>query len=416
MIKRRGHRFNMRQIGSGSDSPNTSSIPVNAWLLAIVLCFPLQAGCDSSPSDATGARPTGPQDTSQPPPTEVVRLDSETLARSGIVTQPVARGEFRTFRDFPATVKPNERAVADITTLVRGRVVDVYVDLGQEVEADYLLAILYSSELGLAQSAYLKAKAKLYLAEQSFKRAEFLLKEKVIGTAESQRREAELFSARADAREARDRLLLLGMEEKDIKQLDREQKIHSYVPIDAPFAGRIIARNITRGEVVETNEKLFVVADLSEVWVVASIPEKDIPFIRSNAPAEVRLAAYQDEVFKAKITYVGDVLDPTTRTMRLRLELPNPLGKLRPEMFATVRIYSDPEPGVLLVPEASVQQDRDRAYVFVQRDPQSFHAREVKIGASNGEVVKILDGLEEGEPVVIQGGFLLKSELHKERV
>ncbi|GIW54665.1 MAG: RND transporter [Nitrospiraceae bacterium] len=381
-------------------------------LATAVWAASLAAGCDSTPNEATGAKPTGRPAQSA---TEV-RLDPETAARSGITVQPVARGEFRTFRDFPATIRPNERAVADITTLVRGRVVDVYADLGQEVKADDLLAILYSSELGLAQSAYLKAQAKLYLAEQSFKRAEFLLQEKVIGTAEAQRREAELYSARAEAREAKDRLLLLGMEEKEIKQLDRDQKIRSYVPIEAPFAGRIIARNVTRGEVVETTEKLFVVADLSEVWVVANIPEKDIPSIRPNGTAEVRVAAYPDDVFTAKITYVGDVLDPTTRTMSVRLELPNPQGRLKPEMFATVRIHSETEPGALLVPEAAVQRDRNRTFVFVQRDAQTFEAREVRLGPSNGQMVKILDGLREGEPVVIRGAFILKSELQKKDI
>ncbi len=384
----------------------------NSLLAAAVWAASLAAGCDSTPNEATGAKPT-----TQPAQSATeVRLNPETAARSGITVQPVTRGEFRTFRDFPATIRPNERAVADITTLVRGRVVDVYADLGQEVKTDDLLAILYSSELGLAQSAYLKAQAKLYLAEQSFKRAEFLLKEKVIGTAEAQRREAELYSARAEAREGKDRLLLLGMEEKEIKQLDRDHKIRSYVPIEAPFAGRIIARNVTRGEVVETTEKLFVVADLSEVWVVANIPEKDIPYIRPNGTAEVRVAAYPDDVFTAKITYVGDVLDPTTRTMSVRLELPNPQGRLKPEMFATVRIHSETEPEALLVPEAAVQRDRNRTFVFVQRDAQSFEAREVRVGTSNGQVVKILDGLREGEPVVIQGAFILKSELQKKDI
>ncbi len=390
-----------------------SVIAKEGWgLAAAALLFSVAAGCDSAPNEATGAKPSA-----QPPQSvNEIRLNPETVGRSGITVQPVTRGEFRIFRDFPATIRPNERALADITTLVRGRVVDVYADLGQEVKAEDLLAILYSSELGLAQSAYLKAQAKLYLAEQSYKRAEFLLKEKVIGTAEAQRREAELYSARAEAREAKDRLLLLGMEERDIKRLDRDHKIRSYVPIEAPFAGRIIARNLTRGEVVETTEKLFVVADLSEVWVIANIPEKDIPLIHPSGTAEVRVAAYPDEVFTAKITYVGDVLDPTTRTMSVRLELPNPQGRLKPEMFATVRIHSEIESGALLVPESAVQRDRNRTFVFVQRDAQTFEAREVKLGASNGQMVKVLDGLREGEPVVIQGAFILKSELQKKDI
>lgn len=388
------------------------------WIMVVFLCAGL--GCGRAPDEAAGSRDVGSAhlDTSQ---ARLVKLAPETAAGSGIVVQPALLGEFRTFREFPATVRPNERALAEITALIRGRVVDVYADLGQQVKGGDLLAMLYSSDLGLAQSAYLKAEARLYVAEQAFKRARFLLTEKVIGTAEAQRREAELSSARAEARESKDRLLALGMGEKDIRMLDREHKIVSSMPITAPFAGRIIVRNLTRGEVVETTEKLFVLADLSQVWVLANIPEKDIPYILPHGSAhtqfaEVRVSAYPEEIFPARITYVGDVLDPTTRTMRLRLELPNPEGRLKPEMFATVRIYSEVESKVLQVPETAVQRDRDRTFVFVQRDAQTFEVRDVQLGASNGELVKVLSGIKEGEPVVVKEAFLLKSQLQKKDI
>jgi cobalt-zinc-cadmium efflux system membrane fusion protein len=371
------------------------------------------AGCDPATEEATGAKP-------QHRVPGVVRLPPEEATRAGILTSPVVRTEFRTYRDFPGTVVPNAHAVAEITTLVRGRVTDVYVDLGQEVKGGSLLAILYSSDLGMAQSAYLKANAKLYVAERAYQRAKSLLEEKVIGVAELQRREGEMISTRAEAREARDRLRLLGMDEEAIRRLDRDQKILSYVPIEAPFEGRIIARNITKGEVVETTEKLFTVADLSEVWVHANIPEKDIPFIYANERpvenAEVRVSSYPGDVFQGKVTYVGDVLEPSTRTLRLRLELPNRHRKLKPEMYATVRIHSKPESDVLAIPESAVQRDKDRHFVFVQRDGDSFEVREVTLGESNSELVKVLSGLREGEPVVTTGSFLLKSELLGEQI
>lgn len=298
---------------------------------------------------------------------------------------------------------------------------DVYADLGQQVKGGDLLAILYSGELGMAQSAYLKADAKLYVAERSYERAKMLLAEKVIGLAEEQRRKGELLTTQAEKREARDRLELYGMSDDQIRKLDRDHTIRSYVPIVAPFDGRVIARNLTKGEVVETTEKLFVVADLSVVWVLANIPEKDIPFIRPDAaataqPVDILVNAYPDEVFHGKITYVGDVLDVATRTMNLRLELPNPDKKLKPEMFATIRVWSDPEPNVLMVPERAVQRDRERRFVFVQREPNVFEARDVRLGPSNGRDVKVLDGLLEGETVVTNGAFVLKSELFGEQI
>ncbi len=373
-------------------------------------------GCDSAPSDAVVVKPPV-----EPGTAGIVVLPATESSRIGLVVQPVTRSEFRTYRDFPAILQPNQRAMADITTLVRGRVVDVYADLGQQVEANALLAILYSSELGLAQSAYLKSRAKLHVAEQAFGRAKFLLQEKVIGEAEAQRRQAEMLSMQAESLEARNHLKLLGMSEEEMRRLDRTREIRSHVPIVAPFAGRIIGRNLTRGEVVETTEKLFVVADLSEVWVRANIPEKDIPFVHSvhasgGTHAEVRVNAYSKEVFKGTITYVGDVLDPATRTMQLRLELPNPEGKLKPEMFATIRIYSESQPDRLAVPESALQRDRDRTFVFVQRNANEYEARDVHVGESNGTLTTIHGGLEEGDQVVTQGAFVLKSELLKKQV
>ena len=382
-------------------------------VLPLLALFTLQimTGCDGPPPNATGANPPAPSAESG-----LVRLTAEKLKAAGITVQPIARGEFRTFRDFPGTVEPNEHALAEITTLVRGRVIDVYADLGREVKGGTLLALLYSSELGMAQSAYLKATAKLNVADRAFRRAELLLKEKVIGLAESQRREGEMISLRAEQREARDRLLLLGLTEEDLRHLDRNHTIRSHVPVVAPFDGRVIARNLTKGEVVETTEKLFVVADLSEVWVTAKIPEKDIPYIRNDQTSpgqlvEVHVSAYPGQTFQGNITYVGDVLEPATRTMRLRLELPNPERKLKPEMYATVRVYSDPEPNVLLLPETAIQRDRDRQFVFVQREPGLFEIRPVQLGDSNGKEVKVLGGVQEQDAVVITGSYMLKSEL-----
>jgi cobalt-zinc-cadmium efflux system membrane fusion protein len=389
----------------------------NGSYIAILLAYSLLVGgCGPSEDHPADAKPPAPA-----PAAGIVRLSADEISRGGITVQAAAHGEYRSHRDFPGTVTPNQHAMAEITALVRGRVIDVYADLGQQVKAGTLLALLYSGELGMAQSAYLKASAKLYVAERAYRRAQSLLQEKVIGLAEAQRREGEMISTRAEKREGHDRLLLFGMTDEEIRKMDRDQKIRSYVPILAPFEGRVISRNITKGEVVETTEKLFAVADLSEVWVLGNIPEKDIPFIRQESPdvsqrVEILLNAYPNEVFHGKITYVGDVLEARTRTMNLRMELPNPDRKLKPEMYATIRVYSEPEKNVLVVPDQAVQRERDRKFVFVQRDAETFEVRDVTLGESNGEVVKVLDGLREGERIVTGGGFILKSELLGEQM
>lgn len=411
---REAHDVHRTPDGRGRITSPVFSLPL---LLAAILST---AGCNSAAQESPPQKPT-----KKAHQTGLVTLTAEEVRSGAILVQPAVRGEFKLHRDFPATVAPNLHATADITALVRGRVVDVYADLGQQVKAGDLLAMLNSSELGMAQSAYLKAVAKLYVAERAYERATMLLREKVIGLAEAQRRQGEMLSLRAEKRESEDRLRLLGMSEEQIRKLNHEQKILSYVPITAPFDGRVIARNLTKGEVVEVTEKLFTVADLSEVWVLANIPEKDITFIRADVGSdtsgveqlvEVLLTAYPGEVFHGKITYVGDVLDVATRTMNLRLELPNPRRKLKPEMYATIRVHSLPEHGVLVVPESAVQRERDRRFVFVQRDAHTFEARDVTLGETNGEVIKIIDGLREGEPVVVKGAYVLKSELLSDQI
>jgi len=370
-------------------------------------------GCDRAPAPA---EERGPKQSSSE--AGLVRLPPDEVIRSGVTVETVSRTAFRTYRTFPGVVRPNENALANISTLVRGRVAEVHADLGQVVAPNQLLAVLHSGDLGLAQSAYLKARARRHVAEQAYQRAQFLYQEKVIGQAEAQRREGEMISVRAEAQEAREGLRLLGMDDKEIGILERTQTIRSQVSIVAPFAGRVIARDLTKGEVVETTHKLFSVADLSTVWVVGNVSEKDISYLHRatvspNQPVEVFVAAYPDEVFRGTVTYVGDVLDTATRTMQVRLAVPNPDSRLKPEMFATIRVLSEAASDVLVVPEAAVQHDRGRSFVFVQKEPGVFEARTIKVGEKNGTFSEVFEGLQDGEAVVKEGAFTLKSELLK---
>ena len=377
-----------------------------------MLLLASSAACDRAPAPAQESGPKRSADEAR-----LVRFPLDEVTRSGVTVEPVKRTAFRTYRTFPGVVRPNEHALANITTLVRGRVAEVHADLGQMVKANQLLAVLHSSDLGLAQSAYLKAIARRHVAEQAYQRAQFLFQEKVIGKAEEQRREGEMISIRAEAQEAREGLRLLGMGDKEIRTLEQTQTIRSQVPIVAPFAGRVIARDLTKGEVLETTHKLFAVADLSTVWVVGNVSEKDISYLHRattvpNQPVEVHVTAYPNEVFHGTISYVGDVLDSATRTMQVRLILANPTGQLKPEMFATIRVSSEPS-DVLVVPEAAVQHDRGRSFVFVQQEPGVFEARTIRLGDKNGTFAEVLEGLREGEVVVREGAFTLKSELLK---
>jgi len=354
--------------------------------------------------------------TAPPSSPNMVTLKAEVLANAGIEVVPVVRGEFRLHRDFPAVVQPNENELAEVTTLVRGRVVEVSVDVGQDVNKGALLALLHSTDIGLSQASYLKAAAQSHEASLAYERARELHEELVVSLAELKRREAAMRVAQADLRETAHRLELLGVPSAEIQRLDRERTVRSEVSIRAPIAGRAIMRNLTRGEVVEMTQKIFTVADLSDVWVVGKVPEKDVQFIHPEQSVEVRATAYPGRVFSGTITYISDVLDPATRTMRLRVTVPNPQKLLKPEMFASVRVYGEPEPEAVLVPVAVVQRSAESSYVFVQLDGGRFEKRPVVLGPETDQVVVVLSGLREGERIVTTGMFVLRSEFEKSQI
>lgn len=367
--------------------------------------------CEKNPEEVSSAK--------QPPataPLGVFRLTTEESSRIALEVTPVARGQFRLSREFPATVEVNRNKTAEVTTLIRGRVVTVPVDFGQDVKKGTLLAMLHSMDLGVAEMDSLKARARLDEAEMAHLRAKDLYEHRAISLAELQRREAAMKTAEAEARETQGRLELLGVTRQEVERLDRERTIKADVPLRAPFDGRVIMRNVTQGEVVETQHKLFTVADLSDVWVFANVPEKDMQFIRKDQTVEVVAAAYPHALFKGRITYVGDVLDPVTRTMPARVTVPNPDRLLKPEMFAIVRVYAEPDPETLTVPLEAVRNGPTGKIVFIQRGTNEFEVRTVKLGREFGEVVTVLEGVQAGEPVVTTGSFVLQSEMERHQI
>jgi cobalt-zinc-cadmium efflux system membrane fusion protein len=376
-------------------------------IVTIVACA---TGCGNSQQDSSSAMPV-----TVSRPAGLLRLNHEELSRTTIETMAVERGRFRLSREFPATIRPNENELAEVTTLIRGRVVKVQVDVGADVKTGDLLALLHSTELGLAEGAYLKATARLYEADLSYKRAKDLYEQGGVSLAELQRREAAMRTASAETREVQSQLDLLGVQRHEIERLDREHTIKTDVPLRAPFDGRVIMRNITRGEIVETNQKFFTVADLSTMWVIAAVPEKDVEHIQKGQPVDIVAAAYPHGIFNGVITYVGDVLDPATRTLPVRVTAPNPDKRLKPEMFALVRIAAA-DPDTLTVPLSAVQNGPAGKVVFIQRTPSEFEARTVRLGAEYGDVAAVLDGLQAGESVVTKGSFVLKSEMERHKI
>jgi len=387
--------------------------------LTIALCLLVAiatTSCQSKEEDAP--KPPAPTATSSAEPSIIELPDgSPTLAR--LQTDRVALRPIRTVLKAQAgKILANENRLAHLSARVPGRIVAVYANLGDRVKEGDRLLLLDSPAFGEAQLEYRKARNTLSVTEKALERAQALLDRGAIGVGEHQRRDADYENARADLHEAEEKLHLLGMTEREIQQLAAKTLPHAEVArvsLRAPFTGEVIERNATIGEVIDPNKMLFTVADLSTVWVRADFPEQQAGRLKTGLTIEVRVSAYPNSIFRGAITYVGAVIDPTTRTVTARADVANPDGQLRPEMFAEVTLVTD-EQSVLSVPRAAVQQDGSRAIAFVVRGPRRFESREVTLGQASSEYIQVIAGLTSGDEVVTQGSYALKSELLREQM
>jgi len=185
--------------------------------------------------------------------------------------------------------------------------------------------------------------------------------------------------------------------------------------LSAPIPGTVVERDLVLGQIVGPEDDLFTVADLTNLWIVLDIYDRDLSRVREGLEVEIRTAAFQDETYQGTLTYVGQIVDPTTRTVKARVEISNPRRTLRPGMFGTAVIHGLESDGALAVPQEAIQEIAGRSVVFVPAEPGRFEIRNVTVGSVlGGELVSILDGLSEGERVVSKGSFYLKSELLKE--
>ena len=368
------------------------------------------------------------EDAPKPPPQAATALSSEpgilefpegSPILAHLQTERVAlRPAWATLKAQAGKILTNENRLAHLSARVPGRIVAVYADFGARVREGDRLLLLDSPAFGEAQLEYRKARNVLGVTGKALERAEALLDRGAIGAGEQQRREADHENARADLHEAEEKLHLLGMTEREIQRLAAKTLPHAEVAqvfLRAPFRGEVIDRKATIGEVVDPNKILFTVADLSTVWVRADFPEQQAGRLKTGFTVEVRVSAYPDTTFRGVITYVGAVIDPATRTIMARADVPNADGRLRPEMFAEVLLVTD-EQSALSVPRVAVQQMGNRQVVFAVQGPRRFESREVTLVQTATDYIQVITGLAAGDEVVTQGSYALKSELLREQM
>lgn len=323
--------------------------------------------------------------------------------------EPVKTTDIRDVLRIPGSIQVDEQRMARIGAPVTGRITDIDVILGQNVKQGQTLATLNSTELAQNQLSFIKAKQQIALQSKAVERAKLLLASDVISSAEVQRREAELSAAQADYDAARDQLMVLGMSPKTIDQVAQTSQVKSFSTVSARLAGTVIERKVNLGQVVQPADELFVVVDLSQVWAVAEVPEQQIDLIQKDEEVNIEIPALSDRQFKGKLIFVGDVVNPQTRTVTVRTVIQNPERNIKPDMLVSMLVQSKPVPKIA-IPVQGVIRENDKDHVFVQIAPNKYRLREVVLGTQYQGLVSVVSGVTEGEVVVTEGAFHLNNE------
>ena len=344
---------------------------------------------------------------SEPQDPNVVELS--TLLQSQVKLAPAGKADIREVLCVPGSIQVDDQRVARIGASVTGRITDINVILGQDVKQGEVLATLNSTELAQNQLLYIKASQQIALQTKAVERARQLLEADVIGAAELQRREAELSAAKADLYTAKEQLQVLGMSEKSIAQIASSGQLRSYSNVDARLSGTVISRKVNLGQVVQPAEELFIVADLSRVWAVAEVPEQQVELVQEGEDVEIEIPALSNRKFTGKLIFVGDVVNPLTRTVTVRTDLENKDEAIKPDMLVSMLVQSKPT-AQLAVPRRAVVRENDKDYVYVEIAPNKFRLREVELGNEYNEMAAVVSGLEEGETIIIEGAFHVNNE------
>jgi cobalt-zinc-cadmium efflux system membrane fusion protein len=303
-------------------------------------------------------------------------------------------------------LKVDEGAYAEAGTPIPARVVRLIASPGQHVRRGQPLAELQSVELGQARAQQTAAQARAELARKTVERKRGLAEERIVSRGELQRAEADLTGAEADLRaaEAAVSALGVGVGGRDL----------SGFALLSPVSGTVLERTAVQGQTADPSRPLFRIGDLSRLWLIVQAPERDALRVRPGSTAEIVLAAMPGSRLQGAVDWVGREVDPHSRTVPVRIVLPNEGGQLKPGMFATAWLATGGEgEKVVAVPTTALQRMDDQWIVFLPKGEGKFEVRPVERGRDLGNEVAILSGLQPGERVVAEGAFILRAEAEK---
>lgn len=387
--------------------------------IAILLWLLLRSGSSGAGRPVPTPRniEVEPSASTSPTSEPTISIDPEAAKRAGIKTEAVGEamlaGSAAPGQVTTGVVQANAYRTTPVVSLVGGILRRVSAELGQNVSQGQTVAVVFSDELAMAQSRYLNALADLDEHHKHHARTIRLVEIGAASREELEQATTKLRTAESEVASQRQRLMLLGLSARRIDQLKTPAQVSSEVGLPAPVSGNVISRTANPGEVIQADKEVLRIADLSSVWVMGQVYEKDLGKVVVGSGASIMSEAYPGRVFRGRVSYVDPTLDPATRTAQARIELANPGQALKIGMFVNVAFAAlgGAESSTPVIPKSAVQNINNQQVVFVESTtPNTYAMRPVKLGPEVNSQYPVLEGLTVGERIVTDGSFLLRAE------
>lgn len=372
---------------------------LSAWIM-ILLIASVGCGKGDQPGNSDAATP--------PAKRAAISADTGSRVETGLVDYSGSQQDL----SLAGKVAYGEDRYSKISSPLQGRVVEVRVHLGDRVKAGDVLMVIDSPDIAQAYSEYVKEDSDLQYATRAHELAKDLYENKAMPLKDLKQAENELVKARAEFRRAKERLLSLRIPAEELSKPLDKQKITSRFEMKSPLTGIVVERSVTPGQSVsgDSDHVLFTVADLDMLQVVADVYERDLALVKEGQFAMVKVEAYPDVDFPATVASIGDVVDPASRTIKLRAWVNNQDHRLKPEMFARLHIQIGDATRILVVPKEAVLEVDGKQFVYVVEDNNRYVKREVKATNFAPDQMRVLEGLVPGQRIVIKGAVLIKGQ------
>ena len=393
--------------------------------LIIAATIALSACGDKNPSEPS-AQVQKPKEKHS---TSVITIDEAAQQKAHIVVAAAASKNIAESLTAPGQLTINEDQTFRVGAVVSGKIDDLKRQVGYLVRAGQVIGRIHSHKVHEARAAYQQASVELEraraaeaYAKQRRDRAQRLFDLKAGSRQDVETAEADLRNSQAAISKAQSEIAKEQAHLTDILHLPVEERLgpshhdEDGVPIFAPASGVVLHRKVTIGSVVNEGDELLSISDTRTLWMIAAANELDLSKLRPGQAVNLEVRAYPDRDFNGRILKLGEQLDPITRTLQIRILVPNPQGLLKPEMYAIANLPEGGNHAVVLLPDAAIQDINGVPAVFVRKSATEFEPRTVKTGRRRNGETEIVEGLNPGEPVVVQGSFLVKSQLMRRAI